>query len=1169
MDASGNLYIADTRNLRIRKVSSSDGTISTVAGSGQFKFAGDDGPATSASLNNPSSVAVDSSGYLYIADEFNNRIRKVSPGGIITTVAGEGMFGFSGDGGSATSARLDSPKGVALDAAGNLYIADTDNARIRKVSPDGIINTVAGGGEIFPGNGDGGPATSASLDSAVGVAVDTAGNLYIAERGSARIRKVSFVGIITTVAGNGTFGFSGDGGPATSAQLDFPVDVAVDAAGNLYIADTDNHRIRKVDSGGIITTVAGNGVDSFSGDSGPATDASIDLPSGVAVDAAGNLFINDTYNFRIRKVDSSGMITTVAGGGEDFGDGGPATSAVLDFPFDVTVDGSNNLYIADAGGDRIRKVLAIAPPFSVAPAILSFTAPAGTQILSPQQITVSSSAFGLLWSAQESTVTGGGWLALSPASGSAPGIIDVFVNAASLTPGTYAGAVTVEAPGASPSTQAVAVELTVTAAAAAQLAVEPAAMTFEAASGFGNPAVQELRIGNAGGGTLNWTAQASTVAGGNWLNVSATSGTASAGSPAMVAISANVAGLAAPAVYSGSIVVDGGSSGTKTVAVTLLLTQATQTIQLSQSGLLFTGVEGGGVSPVQTFGIANAEQGTMNWTAQATTISGGNWLTVSPMSGSSVAGTAEVPRVEVRANASGLSAGQYGGLIQIDAPGANNAPRFVSVTLNVLAAGSNPGIQARPRGLIFVRQAGTSSPGSQTVQVATAAAGSLEVVANPSTFQGGNWLEAVPRNVTFAAGQPRTITVQPKLGTLAAGEYFGALTLLFSDRTSQTVNVLFVVTPATTTLSEVEPLRSLDGAAQQHCVAQRLFTTGRSLGSNFASPVAWPSRIEAQVKDDCDNLVSDAAVVVSFSNGDPPLGLVPLGRGLYEGTWRPAQNGSVRITVRAERTALTAAEAVLDGQVTDNPAAPALFAGGIVNAASFAPNEALAPGSIVSVFGRNLAEGLNLATELPLSKRLGGATLVVGGIEQPLFFSSEGQINAQLPFDLTPNSRPQVVVRTQRGGGAEVIGVPEPITIAVARPGIFALNAAGTGQGAVLLANSDVIAAPVGSIPGRAARPANRGEFLSIFCTGLGAVTNPPASGAAAAGDPLSETMAAPSVTIDGVPATVIFSGLAPGFVGLYQVNVQIPSGVEPGPEVPLVLFQNGVPSNTVTVAVQ
>ncbi|MCZ6750920.1 MAG: hypothetical protein O7E51_03730 [Acidobacteria bacterium] len=1164
VDAAGNLYIADFANDRARKVSL-DGIISTVAGNGLFKFAGDGGPATSASLHNPSSVAADTAGNVYIADEFNQRIRKISSGGIITTVAGTGERVFSGDGGQATSVSVASPKGVAVDAAGNFYIADTDNGRIRKVTPDGILTTVAGGGEIFPGNGDGGPATSARLDSAVGVAVDTAGNLYIAERGSGRIRKVSFEGIITTVAGNGTFGFSGDGGPATSAQLDFPVDVAVDTAGNLYIADLGNHRIRKVSPGGIITTVAGNGVDDFSGDGGPATSASLNEPSGVAVDAAGNLFINDRSNERIRKVNSSGIITTVAGGGGDSGDGGPATSANFGFPLDVAVDAAGNLYIADAGSDRIRKVLATGSSFSVTPATLSFTATAGGQIPPTQPVMVSSDTFGLLWSARESTETGGGWLAISPGSGSAPGTINVLVNPAGLSPGTFRGTVTVEASGASPSTQIVAVELTVTPALPAELAVEPASLTFEGLVGAGNTSEQKLRISNAGGGILNWTSQASTVIGGDWLSVSPSSGSASAAAPFSVQVSANVADLAA-GVYSGSIVIDSPDSDPQTATVTLLVSEVTQTILVSQTGLLFTGVEGGGAVPAQTFGIGNTEQGTMNWTVEASTLGGGNWLSVSPSSGSSVAGVTELPLVEATANASGLSAGQYSGQIRVIASTANNSPQFVTVTLNVLPAGSDPPVVVRPTGLIFVRQAETSSPGSQTIQLETAAPGTLEARARPITFEGGDWLEAVPPNQLFSPAEPGTIIVQPTLGDLAPREYSGLLALgVFKDgsfRSSQTVNVLFVVTPSAAAPVGVRTLDADGRPAQEECVAQRLFATGRSLGSNFASPVAWPSRVEAQVKDDCDNLVPNAAVVASFSNGDPPLGLVSLGNGLYESTWRPANIGPVRITVRAERLSLAPAEVRVDGQVTGNSAAaPALTAGGIVNAASFAPGEALAPGSIVSVFGSNLAQGVNLAEQVPLEKTLGGATLIVGGLEQPLFFSSGGQINAQLPFALTPNSRPQMVVRVQREGGTEAISVPETITIAEARPGIFTTNQQGTGQGAIL--NQDFS-------PNSAENPEVVGNVIQVFSTGLGN-TDPsvPSGQLAPSQEPLARVMVPVQAQIAGRSATVHFAGLAPGFVGLYQVNVQIPQGVEPGSEVPLVLFQNGVPSNTVTVAVQ
>ncbi len=370
--------------------------------SGEGGFSGDGGPATSAQLyimsftGTSGGIAVDSIGNLYIADTANQRIRKVSTNGIITTVAGSGVpdvngfvqGGFSGDGGPATGAQLLRPSGVAVDSSGNLYIADAVNHCIRKVNVStGIITTVAGSrvpdANGWGFSGDGGPATSAQLSFPSGIAFDSSGNLYIADNGNQRIRKVSTNGIITTVAGSGVAdangyvkgGFSGDGGPATSALFAQPFSVTVDSSGNLYIADVNNHRIRKVNvSTGIITTVAGSGVadangyvkGGFSGDGGPATGAQLFCPSGVAVDSSGNLYIADPFNQRIRKVSTNGIITTVAGSGAAnangyvdggfSGDGGTATSAQFSYPVSLAFDTIGNLYISDPWNNRIRKV---------------------------------------------------------------------------------------------------------------------------------------------------------------------------------------------------------------------------------------------------------------------------------------------------------------------------------------------------------------------------------------------------------------------------------------------------------------------------------------------------------------------------------------------------------------------------------------------------------------------------------------------------------------------------------------------------------------------------------------------------------------------------------------------------------------------------------------------
>ena len=365
-DATGDLYIVDRGNYYIRKVDAS-GTITTVVGNGIFAFSGDGGPATEASLAAPYAAVKDGSGNLYIVDRSNHRIRKVDASGVITTVvgrdAGEGEVRFSGDGGPATDALLNFPSDVFVDASGNLYIVDRSNHRIRKVDTSGVITTVVGR-DIGEGevrfSGDGGPATEALLNLPYGICGDSAGNLYIADTNNNRVRKVDASGVITTVVGSGELGFQGDGGPATDALLARPYRIAVDGADNLYIVDRSNDRIRKVDAvSGIITTVAGSDERGFIGDGGPATEAALSLPWDVSVDGSGNLYIADSSNNRIRKVDAvSGIITTVAGNGERGfnSDWLPATAAQLNRPTGIDLDRNGDLYIADSGNYRIRVV---------------------------------------------------------------------------------------------------------------------------------------------------------------------------------------------------------------------------------------------------------------------------------------------------------------------------------------------------------------------------------------------------------------------------------------------------------------------------------------------------------------------------------------------------------------------------------------------------------------------------------------------------------------------------------------------------------------------------------------------------------------------------------------------------------------------------------------------
>ncbi len=335
--------------------------ISTVAGTGSPGFGGDGGPATSAMLHFPVGVAVRrNTGDVYIADWYNHRIRKVDTTGTITTIAGNGTAVFSGDGGPATSAGLNSPTGVAVSRTGEVYITEWGLHRVRKVDATGTINTIAGTG-IAGSTGDGGPASSARLYAPFGVAVSSTDELHIADWGNHRVRKVDATGTINTIAGTGIAGFSGDGGPATSAKLFYPSGAAIDHRGVLYIADEYNHRVRKVDTTGTITTIAGTDGYGFNGD-GQATSSTLFYPLAVAVSSSGTVYIADWYNHRVREVDTAGYITTIAGTGQaGFNGDGQATSSHLYYPAGVALGRENGLHISDEYNHRVRRTTTTVP----------------------------------------------------------------------------------------------------------------------------------------------------------------------------------------------------------------------------------------------------------------------------------------------------------------------------------------------------------------------------------------------------------------------------------------------------------------------------------------------------------------------------------------------------------------------------------------------------------------------------------------------------------------------------------------------------------------------------------------------------------------------------------------------------------------------------------------
>ncbi|MEZ5354506.1 MAG: hypothetical protein R2762_17890 [Bryobacteraceae bacterium] len=1154
-DDQGNLFITDSDNNRLRRVSR-DGTITTLAGSGANRYSGDGRLATSAVINQPWDTLIDAAGNLIFSDREARVIRKIDRNQVISTVAGTGDVGTSGDNGPAVQMRMAYPLGLAMDAAGNLYIADGLGQTIRRVTPQGTVELFAGDPGRFGFSAEGGPRRSAVFNSPTGIAFDGAGNLYVADLDNHRVRRIATDGSVRTVAGTGTPGFSGDGGPATSAEISGPSDVAVDPAGNLYIADRNNNRIRMVTPAGVIRTVVGDGTAGSEGDGGPAARARLWYPVTLTYHG-GNLYIGDHYNHRVRRVLANGNIETVAGSGRGGfnGDGGLAVDSDMFRPAGVAVDSAGDLYIADSLNHRIRRVLSRTPTIEVSAANISFALQEG-ELSQGRVLRLASSVPGVSYTASASEP----WLKVSPASGQLPADLRLEADASSLAAGSFTANVVVDVPRANPSRRTIPVTITVTRSLPAQLDLPVSALTFSLRQG--DPAARRVvPVSNGGGGTLEFTANTEVDSGAGWLTANPASGRATISAPMDVEVVASADGLA-PGTYSGRVIVEGAGTS-RTVDVTLTVAPAAERkILLSQVGLAFTAAAGGGIPLTQPIGVLNVGEGSMTWQARSSTLGGGSgWLKIGTTSGTVARAKLDVNFSEVSIDHRGLAPGDYYGQVEFTAQ-AINSPQLVSVLLRVLPQGADPGPEIQPTTLVFTGVQG-QSPAAQTVQIANRRPQTIDYDSFGGPFRGGQWFSHLPLNGALVPGTPQKVVVQPDFSKLAPGVQTGAVTLTFprGDSTPLSVNVVSVVAEPGS-----GPAKD-DRRFAASCRRPNLQVQTTSLFANgFVSTIGEPTNLTVKVVDECGTPLTPESgassnVTASFSNGDRDVELNHLGDGVWTATWHPTQGtaGPLAIRVLASyRQGLLRQEgaARLSGALRTASATPRLVPRGLVHSASFERGP-VAPGSLISIFGANFASAPAVVDTPSLPLSFNGVEVLMAGKPLPIRYADGQQINAQIPLDIVPNTQQQIVVKTN---GA--LSVPEEFTVAVGEPGIFTKDQSGRGQGWVMK--------PDGVTPAEPGTPAIAGEALVIYCTGLGALDTLVGPGQPAPSSPVARTLAPVAVRIGGVDAAVLFAGLTPGFVGLYQVNVIMPTGVASGDAVPVVVSAQGRSSpDYVTMAVE
>ena len=818
--------------------------------------------------------------------------------------------------------------------------------------------------------------------------------------------------------------------------------------------------------------------------------------------------------------------------------GTPASAAVYSLPIRVT----------DAANATVAKTFALTvnapgPGGQTSAASLDFTAPAGGDAPAPQSLALNSlGPQALTFTVQ---LDGGpgvpapAWLAARPPKGATPAQISISVDQTGLQPGTYSGRVLVKTSDGQQSI--VTVTLTV-AAAEPQLDISPPYIRYSGTAASIDGAEQDLVLRNTGGGGPI-AFRAAVVGNAPWLSVTPDSGQTSPNAPVYLRVVISAAGLTAGA--QNTFVRITSAAGTVDVPVSALTRPGGPAIAIDQQGVRFDTRAGNGDTGFETVDILNTGDSALNWHAEV--LSSDRWLALSAPDGQTAPGASS--SLTLRVATGGLDPGGHYALVRISDPDAVNSPQYFTAVLNVQKAETPAGPHPVPEGLVFVTRAGTAPP-PQTVTVFTSSSTAVAFQAAANPAGGGIWLTVTPAGGSTQTQPPAQVSVGINPAGLAAGVYTGAITISFSSTLVQTTNVTLIVQPPAPAgaRSAKAPRDAVAG-----CAPARLALTSTGLNNSFISPAGWPTSLAVALSDDCGAPVVNGQVVATFSNGDPALvmKLTDPNTATYSGTWSPRNvTNAVTVTARANAPALASTSADILGAVTANKV-PVLSTNGTLNNLHPVVGAPIAPGTVAQVFGSNLAPSQVEPGVVPLPPAFNGTQVLVGAFPAPLYFLSDGQLNVQLPPELQAGKEYPVIVAANGG-----YTLPDSITTSAANPGL-----------AVLADNTVIAQHPDFSLV-TAVSPAAAGEAITLYLVGMGATNPAVASGAASPAGPLASVTAPVTVTIGGRQASILFAGLTPGAVGLYQINLIVPSGLGAG-QLPLVITQGGATANNATLPVK